>query len=51
MNNEISTKLGKLSDKVSKNKVIQGLSNGVMGTFPLIVVGAFASLFNGYGWK
>lgn len=47
MNNEISTKLGKLSDKVSKNKVIQGLSNGVMGTFPLIVVGAFASLFNG----
>lgn len=47
MNNEFTAKLGKISEKASKNKVIQGLSNGVMGAFPLIVVGAFASLFNG----
>lgn len=47
MNSQFTAKLGSFSDKISKNKIIQGLSNGVMGTFPLIVVGAFSSLFNG----
>lgn len=47
MNSEFTVKLGKITNKISQNKVIQGLSQGVMGTFPLIIVGAFASLFLG----
>lgn len=44
---KITDKLNEFSNSISKNKVIQGLSRGVMGIFPLIVVGAFANLFNG----
>jgi len=47
MDNPILQKLGMLSNKMSANHVLQGISKGVMGVLPVIIVGAFASLFLG----
>ena len=35
------------SDKISANKYLQGISQGVMTALPFIIVGAFGSLFLG----
>lgn len=47
MNNQFTEKVGKISNKLSQNKIIKGLSSGVMATLPLIIIGAFASLLVG----
>lgn len=40
-------KFGVAADKMSNNKYLQGISQGVMTALPFIIVGAFASLFSG----
>ena len=54
MNNKFLEKLSVISDKFSHNNVLQGISRGVMGVLPVIIIGAFASLFLGLpidAWK
>ena len=36
-----------LGDKVSSNLYLQAVSQGVMAMLPVIIIGAFASLFSG----
>ncbi|MBR4161989.1 MAG: PTS sugar transporter subunit IIC [Solobacterium sp.] len=40
-------RLAVLSDKISGNLYLQGISQGVMLMLPVIIIGAFASLFSG----
>lgn len=40
-------RLSVLSDKISANVYLQGISQGVMMMLPVIIIGAFASLFSG----
>lgn len=44
---QIITKLSELGGNVSGNAYLQGISQGIMGLLPIIIVGAFASLFQG----
>jgi cellobiose PTS system EIIC component len=47
-------KLSNISEKVGNNSYLQGISQGVMGALPFIIIGAFASLFMGLpieGWQ
>lgn len=36
-----------VGDKISKNIYLQGISHGIMSMLPIIIIGAFASLFSG----
>lgn len=47
MDNKLLDKLGAFASKMDSNNVLQGISRGVMGVLPVIIVGAFASLFVG----
>lgn len=39
--------IGSLASKMENNSVLQSISQGIMGVLPVIIVGAFASLFIG----
>lgn len=39
--------ISKVGDKIGKNIYLQGISQGVMSILPIIIIGAFASLFAG----
>ena len=47
MDNKLLDKLGAFASRMDSNNVLQGISRGVMGVLPIIIVGAFASLFVG----
>lgn len=40
-------KLTLLSDRISGNLYLQSISQGIMVMLPVIIIGAFASLFSG----
>lgn len=44
---QIITKISELGGSISGNIYLQGVSEGIMGLLPIIVVGAFANLFKG----
>ncbi|WP_017471348.1 PTS sugar transporter subunit IIC [Amphibacillus jilinensis] len=42
---EFSKKLSKKVNKIQKSKIVNGITNGMMGALPITLVGAFAALF------
>lgn len=44
---QIITKISELGGSISGNIYLQGVSEGIMGLLPIIIVGAFANLFKG----
>ena len=46
-NSNFTAKLTAISDKTSNNLYLQSISQGVMSMLPVIIIGAFASLFSG----
>lgn len=54
MDNKVLNKINQVSEKVSRNHFLQGISQGIMSILPMIIIGAFASLFLGLpidAWK
>lgn len=50
----LSEKTAKISNKISSNIYIQGVTQGIMSILPVIIIGAFSSLFLGLpieAWK
>lgn len=41
---EFSKKMSKIAHKIQKSKVVNGITNGMMGALPITLVGAFAAL-------
>lgn len=48
---ELSKKLQDLTNKLKKNKYINAISDGLIALFPILIIGAFFTIFNGLAWE
>lgn len=47
----VENKIGPISYKLSRNKVVNTISNGFMTILPIILIGSFAALFSGFTFE
>ena len=49
--NKLGEKLQRITNILKKNKYINAISDGLIALFPILMIGAFFTIFNGLAWE